>query len=252
MSLLQVRGLVKRFGGVTAVDGLDLEADAGAIVGLIGPNGAGKTTTFNCLSGHDHPNEGVVSFDGEDVSRLDVHQRARRGMGRTFQRLEVFSRMSVRDNLRVAAEAAHGHQPGWRDLLRLRPPQDDEVEEEVERSLEAVGLAGVGDEVAGELSTGLLRLLEVGRALCGRPRLLLLDEPASGLDEQETARLEALLRDLREQGMGVLVVEHDIDLVLRICDRIFVLDFGRLIADGPPEVIAEHPAVQAAYLGVGA
>ncbi len=166
MSLLEVSGLTKRFGGLLAVDALDLDVEAGTIVGLIGPNGAGKTTTFNCLTGLERPDAGRVLLDGHDIEGWSVHERARRGLGRTFQRLEVFSRMTTRENLRVAAELTRRHRSVWRELVRVRLPRDAEAEREVEEHLEWVGLADVADVVAGDLPTGRLRLLIQDPARC--------------------------------------------------------------------------------------
>jgi branched-chain amino acid transport system ATP-binding protein len=238
MSLLEVDDVVVQFGGVTAVDHASFVADAGRITGLIGPNGAGKTTCFNVISGLQKPNHGGVRFDGRSITRLPVHRRARRGMGRTFQRLEAFGSLSVRDNVRVARDI-HG---GLRGLVR--PAAAD-----VDGLLEQVGIAAYADERADSIPTGTARLLEVARCLAGDPKLLLLDEPSSGLDEAETAAFGELLARLAAEGRGVLMVEHDMDLVMAVCDVIHVLDFGRVIATGPPATIRADAEVQRAYLG---
>jgi len=232
--LLQVDQIMVRFGGVVAVDRVTLTAEAGRVTGLIGPNGAGKTTLFNVVTGVQAPTSGQVVFEGSDVTRLAVHRRARRGLARTFQRLEVFASLSVRDNVRVATELS--------TLV--------DVGNRVDSLLERVGLVDVADRTAGDLPTGQARLVEIARALATEPRLLLLDEPASGLDEAETRRLGELLRSLAEDGLGVLVVEHDMDLVMKVCDVIHVLDLGQLIATGTPGEVQKDRRVLEAYLGV--
>jgi branched-chain amino acid transport system ATP-binding protein len=216
-----------------ALGGVAISVPAGLVTGLIGPNGAGKTTLFNVISGIQVPTSGSVSIDGTEVTHISPHRRARLGVARTFQRLELFGSLSVRDNVRVAAELA-------------RVP-DTKIW--VDSILERVGIADLADRTAGDLPTGSARLVEIARALATRPRLLLLDEPASGLDEDETEHLGALLRALAAEGLGVLLVEHDVGLVMRVCDEIFVLDLGVIIAHGTPAAIKENPLVLSAYLG---
>ncbi|NDH47442.1 MAG: ABC transporter ATP-binding protein [Acidimicrobiia bacterium] len=233
MSLLDVRGVMVRFGGVMAVGGVNLSADAGQVTGLIGPNGAGKTTLFNVISGMQEPTAGEVYVSGINVTHEAPHRRAKRGLARTFQRLELFASLSVRDNVRVAAELA-----GVPD-----------VNGTVDELLEKVGVSNLEHTTAGDLPTGSARLVEIARALATMPRLLLLDEPASGLDDSETERLGTLFRELAADGLGVLLVEHDMDLVMHVCDRIHVLDLGHIIAVGTPDEVQHDQAVLRAYLG---
>ena len=233
MALLEIREVMVRFGGVMAVGGVDLDVQVGEITGLIGPNGAGKTTLFNVISGMQDPTAGMVSVNGVDISHESPHRRAKRGLARTFQRLELFASLTVRDNVRVAAELA--------SLTN--------IDSTVDRLLEKVGVSHLADKTAGELPTGSARLVEIARALATGPQLLLLDEPASGLDESESDRLGKLLRELTGEGLGVLLVEHDMSLVMRVCDSIYVLDLGMIIAHGTPEYIQHDPQVLQAYLG---
>jgi branched-chain amino acid transport system ATP-binding protein len=236
--VLSVEGVNVRFGGVHAVNDVTLAAHAGQVTGLIGPNGAGKTTTFNVITGLEAPTSGKVLIDGYDVSRLPPYRRARRGVARTFQRLEVFGTLDVHDNLLAAAEFRRA----WsRD--RTDPHQV------VDTLLDRVGLRQVQHERVDALPTGLARLVELGRALATQPKLLLLDEPASGLDTTETDALGELLVQLAEEGMAVLMVEHDVELVMKVCSHIHVLDFGRIISVGSPREVQQDPHVQAAYLG---
>ena len=238
MPALQAEHVSVRFGGVLAVDQVNLSVEPAAITGLIGPNGAGKTTIFNVFGGLQHPTEGKVLLEGRDITRLKAHARARRGMARTFQRLEIFGSLSVRDNIQVAAEI----RKGW---ARDRSNPSAVAEELIRR----IGLAPVADARVDAVPTGTARLVELARALATRPSLLLLDEPGSGLDQQETGVLGDVLLDLASEGMAVLLVEHDVELVMRVCDRVNVLDFGKLIAEGTPAEVQADPAVQAAYLG---
>jgi branched-chain amino acid transport system ATP-binding protein len=234
LSLLEVQEVVVRFGGVVAVNGASFAVPAGEVVGLMGPNGAGKTTLFNVITGLQEPTHGRVRFDGRDITDEAPRKRALAGIGRTFQRLEVFGSLSVGDNIRVAAEMR-----GLDSPERIR----DEL-------LERVGLTAFADTPADAVPTGIARLTELARALACNPRLLLLDEPSSGLNEQETQAFAALVRSLAEdEGRSVLIVEHDVELVLGVCTTIHVLDFGTIIASGTPEQVQSDPRVQDAYLG---
>ncbi|MCW2750120.1 MAG: amino acid/amide transporter ATP-binding protein 1, family [Aeromicrobium sp.] len=242
MPLLHVDDVVVQFGGVTAVNHANFQVEQGTVTGLIGPNGAGKTTCFNVITGLQAPTSGRVSLDGKDITRMPVHRRARHGMGRTFQRLEAFGSLTVEDNVRVALDV----HDGFRGLLKA---VDGTADLEIEDLLERVGILEYAEERADSVPTGTARLLEVARALACNPRLLLLDEPSSGLDESETKAFGTLLLELADEGRTILMVEHDMDLVLRVCHEIHVLDFGSIIADGTPSEIRANPVVQKAYLG---
>jgi branched-chain amino acid transport system ATP-binding protein len=236
--VLSVEDVTVRFGGVQAVSSANITAMAGHVTGLIGPNGAGKTTTFNVITGLEKPTSGTIRIAGRDVSGLSPYRRAPHRNARTIQRLEVFGSLTARDNVLAAAEFRRG----WSGD-KSHPKQ---VAEEI---LDRVGLRSVADMRVDALPTGLARLVELGRALATRPRLLLLDEPGSGLDSTESEALGDLLLELADHGMAILLVEHDVDLVMRICDRIHVLDFGKIIAVGTTAEVQADPAVQAAYLG---
>jgi branched-chain amino acid transport system ATP-binding protein len=238
--LLSVEDVSVRFGGLQALRGVSLEAAPGLVTGLIGPNGAGKTTLFNVICGYQAPTSGQVRFDDRPISGLAPHKRARLGIARTFQRLETFGSLSARDNIRVAAEVRRRHQRDGTD-----------VDAHTAEILDLVGLAAVADDRVDAMPTGMARLVELGRALATQPRLLLLDEPSSGLDENESEDFGRLLLRLAAGGVGILLVEHDIDLVMAVCSRLYVLDFGSILAEGPPAEIQRNPAVRAAYLGVG-
>ena len=245
---LEATGMVKRFGGLVAVDQVSITAEPGQITALIGPNGAGKTTLFHCLTGVLRPDAGRVTLDGRDITALAPHERSQAGIGRTFQRLEVFTGMTVFENLQVALEARERRR-SWRGLLTLGSGDEPHIVAEVEAVLDRLGLRRLARTRAGDLPTGQLRLVELGRALCSRPRVLLLDEPASGQDGRETAHLQQLLVELAADGLTILLVEHDIELVMSVSDAVSVIEFGRLIAAGTPEEVRADPRVREAYLG---
>jgi branched-chain amino acid transport system ATP-binding protein len=239
MALLEVIGVTVKFGGITAVNDAHLSAEPGSITGLIGPNGAGKTTLFNVISGLQPPTAGRVRFKNEDVTRASVDSRAKAGMGRTFQRLEAFGSLTVRENVQVAREIRAGA-GSW--FNRRKDKRVDEL-------IDIVGLREYEHRRADSVPTGVARLLEMARALAIEPDLLLLDEPSSGLDESETEGFGILLRDLAARGCAILMVEHDMDLVMGVCHLIHVLEFGKVIATGTAAEIRADRKVQAAYLG---
>jgi branched-chain amino acid transport system ATP-binding protein len=241
MASLEVRDITVRFGGNIALDSVSFEAEPGCVTGLIGPNGAGKTTLFNVITGLLAPNSGRVRLDGRDITRLSPAKRARLGLARTFQRLELFSVLTVRENIRVAADIRRGY-------ARDRSDPAAVVEEIIDR----IGLRAIADERVDALPTGQCRRVELGRSLATRPEVLLLDEPASGQDESETAEFADLLADLAAEGMVVVLVEHDVHLVMHVCRVVHVLDFGQIIAVGSPGEIQTNDAVLAAYLGSSA
>jgi branched-chain amino acid transport system ATP-binding protein len=249
MSLLEASGVTKTFAGITALDSVSLDVEEREIVGLIGPNGAGKTTFFNCLLGMLRPDGGRVDFDGRDLSRVPPHKRARLGIARTFQRIELFSGMSPREHFLVAERVRNGSGALWKDVLFMGRPRPAE-QKSAQEMLDLLGLTPVADRKVESLSLGIGRLVEIGRALMIRPRLLLLDEPSSGLDRNETAVLADTLRVVqREEGISILLVEHDVELVRQLVARVFVLDFGTLIASGPTDSVFADSAVRKAYLG---
>ena len=247
--LLEAQGVTKRFSGITALDTVTLEVGPGEAVGLIGPNGAGKTTFFNCILGILKLEAGRVLFDQHDITRMPVYRRARLGFGRTFQRIELFTGMSVREHLLVAERARRGDGGLLKDLLNLGRPNADE-HERAQRTLDLLDLADVAERPVESLSLGRGRLVEIGRALMTEPLLLLLDEPSSGLDQRETVGLVDTLQTVqRERGTAILLVEHDVDMVQRFASRLYVLDFGTLIASGPTDEVMSDTAVRRAYLG---
>ena len=241
--------MTKTFAGITALDDVSIDVGEGEIVGLIGPNGAGKSTFFNCLLGVTKPDGGRVTFDGRDLGRVPTHRRAQLGIGRTFQRIELFVGMTPREHFLIAERVRARRGALWKDLLFMGRPTAEE-RERASAMLELLGLGPVADQTVEGLSLGVGRLVEVGRALMIRPRLLLLDEPSSGLDREETASLAETLRSVqREQHIAVLLVEHDVELVRNLVERVFVLDFGTLIASGTTAEVFADSAVRKAYLG---
>ncbi len=240
MAGLETLDVTMRFGGHTALDAVSVAIQPGHVTGLIGPNGAGKTTLFNVVTGLLSPSSGQVRFDDRDITAAPPHKRAKLGVARTFQRLELFTSLSVRDNVRVAGEI--------RNSWSFRQKMDCRAE--AARVIELVGLGDVADREVAEIPTGQARVVELARALMIKPSVLLLDEPASGQTEEETVSFGQLLQRLaREDGLGVCLVEHDMSLVMDICETIHVLEFGRLIASGEAEAVRNDPAVIDAYLG---
>jgi branched-chain amino acid transport system ATP-binding protein len=249
--LLETAGLTKHFGRVTALSEVSLSIDAGESVGVVGPNGAGKTTLFDCILGVVRPDAGWVAFDGTRIDGLAAFRRSLLGIGRTFQRLELFSGMTPREHLLVTERVRGGRGRLWKDVAGLGRPKAGERREAADL-LELVGLADVADVPVDALSLGRCRLVELARALVGPPKLLMLDEPSSGLDDAERATLVSVLGRVRhERGVAVVVVEHDLDLVTAVVDRLVVLDVGRVIADGPVDSVMADTAVRRAYLGAG-
>ena len=239
MSILEISDVTVDFGGNRAVDSVSLPVEQGSLTGLIGPNGAGKTTLFNVISGLLSPTSGKVTLEDQDITKRKPHQRARMGLARTFQRLELFTSLSVRENITVAGE------------IRNRWNMSDQVDAaaETERVIDLIGLSEVADAEVSEIPTGQARIVELGRALMTQPKVLLLDEPASGQTEDETIIFEELLKKLTGEGTTIFLVEHDMALVMSVCEMIHVLDFGKIIAKGTPEEIQNDSAVLEAYLG---
>jgi branched-chain amino acid transport system ATP-binding protein len=241
MALLEARDVTVRFGGKRALDAASIAVVAGSVTGLIGPNGAGKTTLFNVITGLLDPDDGEVVLDGRDITKASPHKRAQLGLARTFQRLELFTSLSVRDNIRVAGDIRNSW--GIRGLGR------SDAEQEADRVIELTGLGAVADREVAEIPTGQARVVELARALMTQPKVLLLDEPASGQTEQETESFGRLLQRLASDGLAICLVEHDMTLVMDVCETIHVLDYGKAIAAGTPDDIRTNQAVVDAYLG---
>ena len=249
-ALLSARGLTKRFGGLVAVDALDFALDAGEILGLIGPNGAGKTTTFNMIAGAYPPSAGEIRFAGEPIHGLPPHEIARRGIMRTFQHNMPFASMSIADNVLVGAHTKFGGGLGAILLGSGAARRDEKAARK--RAEEMIDFVGLGDAIGSRvtaLSFGQGRLLEVARALAGEPKVMLFDEPAAGLTPSESERLAGIIRGIAKRGIAVLLIEHDMRFLLPLAERVVVLNFGRKIADGTPDLIRGNPAVIDAYLG---
>jgi branched-chain amino acid transport system ATP-binding protein len=250
MALLDAKGLTVTYGGLNANDEIDLTCEAGKLVGLIGPNGAGKTTFIDAITGFTPITNGYVTFDGTDLAGLRPDARAKLGLVRTFQSLELFEDLTVRDNLLVAAD-----RPKWysflADIVWPRGGRNASADQ-VDVALEAMQLTHLADTHPSELSHGQRKLIGVARALAAKPKLLLLDEPAAGLDTKESQLLGAHLRSFLDLDVSLFLIDHDMGLVLNVCDYIYVLDFGRVIAHGTPTQVRADPAVIAAYLGESA
>ncbi len=248
-ALLAASGVSVAFSGIRALNDVSLRVEAGERVGLIGPNGAGKTTLFNCLLGILQPDSGRVMLNGVDVGGWPVHRRARAGMSRTFQRVELFSDTTVREHLLIAERIRNGSGAFWKDLIGRGRPRPEEIAA-CDEVLELLGIVELADQPVESLSLGRSRLVEVGRALMTGPQVLLLDEPSSGLDRDETQALAGTLRAVQEsRGYAVLLVEHDVSLVADFTERAYVLDSGSLIAEGSTAEVLADPAVRRAYLG---
>jgi branched-chain amino acid transport system ATP-binding protein len=250
-SVLQLRGATKTFGGLTAVDSLDLDIRKGQIFSIIGPNGAGKTTVFNLITGIYKPDSGAILLEGQSISGLTPDRVLRRGIARTFQNIRLFKSMTALENVLVGADA--NSKVGLFNALFKTPLHrrtEAESIEEAYRLLDFVGVGGRAGELAANLSYGDQRRLEIARAMATKPKLLCLDEPAAGFNPAEKQRLMELIRKVRDDGYTVLLIEHDMRLVMGVTDRIVVLEFGRKIAEGSPAEIRDNPAVVAAYLGV--
>lgn len=251
MSLLILKDITKVFGGLIAVNDLSFDVNQGSIVGLIGPNGAGKTTVFNCITGNYRPEEGYIEFKGKNITGLKPHCIVELGIARTFQSIRLFGKLPVLENVLAGRHcrmkegffACMFHTPGQRQDERL-------AIDRCMHELSFVGLAEHYDAMASSLSYGQQRLLEIARALASDPSLLILDEPAGGMNDQETMGLMELINDIRKRGVTILLIEHDMRLVMKICEKLIVLEHGTLIAEGPPEKVRDNPAVIEAYLGI--
>ncbi len=248
--MLELAGITQVFGGVTALQDVTFRINANEITGVIGPNGAGKTTLFNIVTGIYSQTSGTVTFEGKDISRLPVERLARLGMVRTFQNIELFGQMTVLENVMVGL---HSRSRSGLFACSFKAPwaikEEGRIRKEAYEWLTFAGIADLAEVTAANLPFGKGRLLEIARAMACQPRLILMDEPAAGLNSQETQGLAALIRRIREMGITVVLVEHDMELVMDICDRIVVLNLGQKLAEGTPREIQDNPEVIAAYLG---
>jgi branched-chain amino acid transport system ATP-binding protein len=250
-ALLEAKSVTKRFGGLAAVSDLNLRIDRGELVGLIGPNGAGKTTVFNLLTGVYDPTEGVIDFDGKVINPYKPWQVTRLGMARTFQNIRLFRELTALDNVKIGSNIrSHaGLAAAIFQTPRLRA-NDRKLEERSLALLKKMRLSHVADARAGDLAYGLQRRLEIARALATEPKLLLLDEPAAGMNPQEKQELRELIREIRREfDLTVMLIEHDMKVVMGLCERIYVLEYGQIISEGTPEQVRADPKVIAAYLG---
>jgi len=250
MSLLRLTNLTKTFGGLIAVNDVSMTVEQGSIVGLIGPNGAGKTTVFNLITGNYKPDSGTVEFDGEDLTGRPTHRIVVRGIARTFQTIRLFQNMSVLENVLAGCHCRmkSGLLSSWFRTRSQRAEERRALERAV-HELEFVGLAAQHANLARNLSYGNQRLLEIARALASDPRFIILDEPAGGMNDHETAQLIDLIRAIRDRGITVLLIEHDMGLVMKVCEQLVVLEYGAVIAQGTPDAVKADPRVIEAYLG---